>query len=94
MDEIAENCTRATVFAEGKIVATETPKKLFESTDVALQAGLDIPFTAKTLQKMRTLGVVVDCNLTTDDFVAKTLLRAKTGGAGMRLTEEGGQNHA
>ncbi len=94
MDEIAENCTRATVFSEGEIVATDTPKKLFEDTGVALKAGLDVPFTAKTLEKMRALGLTVDCDLTTEDFVQKTLLRAKTGGAGMRSMPKGGQENA
>ena len=94
MDEIAENCTRATVFSEGKIVATDTPKNLFEDTNVALQAGLDVPFTSKTLAKMRALGLDVSCDLTTQDFVEKTLLRAKTGGAGMRSMVKGGQDNA
>ena len=94
MDEIAENCNRATVFADGKIVATDTPKKLFEDTGVALQAGLDVPFTSKTLAKMRALGLSVDCDLTMEDFVQKTLLRAKTGGAGMRSMPKGGQEDA
>lgn len=94
MDEIAENCTRATVFSEGKIVATDTPKNLFESTDVALQAGLDVPFTSKTLAEMHALGLDVDCDLTMHDFVEKTLLRVKTGGAGMRSMPKGGQENA
>ena len=75
-------------------MATDTPKNLFEDTNVALQAGLDVPFTSKTLAKMRALGLDVSCDLTTQDFVEKTLLRAKTGGAGVRSMVKGGQDNA
>lgn len=94
MDEIAENCTRAAVFSQGKILAVDTPKKLFEGDSIAKSAGLDVPFTAKTLERMRALGVDVTCDLTAADFIEKTLIRAKTGGAGMRSTQNGGQEHA
>ena len=94
MDEIAENCTRAAIFSEGKLIAVDTPKALFSSSEISQKAGLDVPFTAKTVAKMRALGVEIDCDYTLNDFVQKTLFRAKTGGAGMRLTENGGQERA
>ena len=75
-------------------MAADTTKKLFGDDSVALQAGLDIPFTAKTLRKMQERGLQVDCDLTMRDFVEKTLSRAKTGGAGTSSLTNGGQENA
>ncbi len=94
MDEIAENCTRAAVFKDGKILAVGTPKELFESGSITSEAGLDVPFVAKLVGALKARGVEIDCDFTVADFIEKTLKRAKTGGAGMRLTEQGGQSDA
>ncbi len=93
MDEIAENCNRAAIFSEGKIVAVDTPQALFSSS-VAENAGLDVPFTAKTAKRMHALGVEISTDYTMDDFIQKTLFRAKTGGVCTRLTDNGGQENA
>ncbi|MBO5240811.1 MAG: energy-coupling factor transporter ATPase [Clostridia bacterium] len=94
MDEIAENCTRAAIFSEGKILAVGTPKQLFERSAAMEKAGLDVPFVAKLVNALKARGVEIDCDLTVSDFIEKILKRAKTGGAGMRLSEIGGQNDA
>ena len=94
MDEIAENCTRAAIFSEGKILAVGTPKQLFEQGAAMEKAGLDVPFVAKLVNALKARGVEIDCDLTVSDFIEKILKRAKTGGAGMRLSEIGGQNDA
>ena len=94
MDEIAENCTRAAVFKDGKILAVGTPKELFESGSVTSEAGLDVPFVAKLVGALKARDVEIDCDFTVADFIDKTLTRAKIGGAGMRLTEKGGESDA
>ncbi len=94
MDEIAENCTRAAIFSEGKVLAVDTPKKIFKDEKTLGEKGLDVPFTAKITNALATRGVVLENDFTMDDFVVKTLQYAKTAGAGMRLTEEGGQSDA
>lgn len=91
MDEISQNCNKAAVFSEGKIVAVGEPKALFESGETK-KAGLDVPFTQKTLQKLRELGVEIDCDLTAEDFVEQTLQYAERAGAGSSLSEGGGGN--
>ena len=93
MDEIAENCTRAAVFCDGEVLEEGTPKEIFERADLLRSKGLDIPFTAKIQLALHEDGVEIDSDFTTDDFIAKTLDFAKTKGAGMRLTTEGGQIH-
>ena len=73
MDEIAENCNRAAVFADGKVVAVDTPKNLFSSAEQLYDLGLDIPYTAKVVALLKEKGVDVDCDYTVDDFVKNTL---------------------
>ena len=92
MDEIAENCTSAAIFSEGKILAVSTPKKLFATEKFTLDAGLELPFIAKVLKILHYHGVEIDCDLTMEDFVEKTAEYVKTGGTGMRLSSEGGSN--
>jgi energy-coupling factor transport system ATP-binding protein len=68
MDEIAENCTRACVLSDGKVVACDTPKALFSNADELLPLGLDVPLTAKICQGLKVRGVEVDCDYTVADF--------------------------
>ena len=93
MDEIAENCTRAAVFSQGKILAVASPKRLFE-TNAATEAGLDVPFTAKLVENLREKNVYIDCDMTADSFVQNTLEWARTRGACMRSAAKGGEDHA
>jgi energy-coupling factor transport system ATP-binding protein len=94
MDEIAENCTRAAIFSEGKVVAADAPRKLFSDVEKMYALGLDVPFTAQIADKMRKNGVEIECDYTVEDFTQKTLLLAKMQGACTRLTTEGGQENA
>ncbi len=94
MDEIAENCTRAAIFSEGRVFAVAEPKHLFADMDALYEKGLDVPFTTKLTRALAKRGVAVDNNFTVIDFVEKTLCYAKAVGAGMRSTVEGGQNDA
>ena len=90
MDEIAQNCTRAAIFSEGKVLAVAEPKDLFADAKALSEKGLDVPFTAKITTALERKNVVIDSDLTLDNFVQKTVEYAKMKGAGMRLTSEGG----
>ncbi len=79
MDEIAENCTRAAVFSEGKIVYALPPKELFLKADELFALGLDIPLTAKLRLALLKRGIETDCDFTVDSFVDAVL--KKRGGA-------------
>lgn len=94
MDEIAENCTRAAIFSEGKILVCDTPKNLFSSTKITNLAGLDLPFVAKLTQDLRDRRIEIENDFTLSDFVEKALLKIQNAGVGMRSTEEGGQINA
>jgi len=73
MDEISENCTRAAVFSEGKVVLSDTPKNLFKREEELSALGLDIPKTAKIVSELKKYGIEIDCDFTVDDFIDKVL---------------------
>ena len=78
MDEIAENCTRAAVFSEGRVVMCGTPAEIFRRYDELVSLGLDVPVTAKCAQLLRERGLFLNTDFTCDDFVKKVLaLREK-----------------
>ena len=96
MDEISENCNRAAVFSEGKVVLCDKPKYIFRETERLQTLGLDIPFTARIAQELAKLGVDISCDYTMRDFVDKVLEKIKTTGAGTRSLKntEGGDGNA
>ena len=95
MDEIAENCNRAAVFSEGKVVLCDTPKNLFAHGNELKILGLDVPFTANLVDELSVLGINIDCDYTMADFLQKTLEYAKTTHPCTRsISEQGGGEHA
>ena len=77
MDEVAENCTRGAVFAEGKVLCVLPPKELFRRSEELLRHGLDLPLTAKVCNLLKEQGVELDCDYTLDGFVKAALARGK-----------------
>ena len=80
MEEVAENCTRAAIFSEGKIVAVDTPKGLFEKVSKMEALGLDVPFTARLAETLSKSGYTIENDYTVEDFISKTLTFAAEGG--------------
>ena len=93
MDEIAENCNRVAVFADGKVLALSSPKSLFIDNAFTNEGGVGLPFTAKLLRELNEKGVNVSCALTTNDCVNCLLENIKTDGAGTR-SKQGGEANA
>jgi energy-coupling factor transport system ATP-binding protein len=93
MDEIAENCTSAAVFSGGAVLAAAQPSELFADAALLQTVGLDLPFVAKTVEKLQENNVDITCDYTVDDFVYQTLKyvqNTKTTVAGTRATSKGG----
>ncbi|MBQ4268990.1 MAG: ATP-binding cassette domain-containing protein [Clostridia bacterium] len=88
MDEIAENCTDAAVFSDGKVVLKSAPKELFVDPDPLMKIGLDVPFTAKVCAALKENGYCLKTDFTAEDFVKKTLDCIRLSGVGMRVTQE------
>ena len=81
MDEISENCTRAAVFADGRVTCVLPPRELFRRADELTALGLDVPLTAKLCALLRECGIEIDCDFTTEDFCEKVLeYRRRTNG--------------
>ncbi len=78
MDEIAENCTRVAVFAEGRVKYVLPPRELFKRTEELLALGLDVPLTAKLTLALKKRGVEIDSDFTLEDFAEKVLARRRT----------------
>ena len=93
MDEIAENCNRAAIFSDGKILKCGEPQELFEDAEQLQAVGLDAPFTAKVVAKLKENGVNVSCDYTRDDFVLQTLRFAQQS-ASNNAFGKGGAEHA
>ena len=86
MDEIAENCTRAAVFSEGKVVMEGKPAEIFRRGEELLSLGLDVPTTARCAMLLKERGIRIDTDFTCDDFAEKVLALYAEGKAG----KEGG----
>ena len=95
MDEIAENCNRAAVFSEGKVVLCDAPKKVFAQGETLKSLGLDVPFTATLMEELVALGIKIDCDYTMANFLQEMLSYAKTSHPCTRSNpEQGGDDHA
>ena len=77
MDEIAENCTKAAVFSEGEVKFVLPPRELVRRADELTALGLDVPLTAKLCSALAKRGVALECDFTTEDFIAKVLALKK-----------------
>ncbi|MDE7168339.1 MAG: energy-coupling factor transporter ATPase [Clostridia bacterium] len=73
MDEVADNCTKACVIAEGQVFACDAPYKLFKRADELKALGLDIPLTAKIAQGLAKNGIIIDSDCTVSDFSEKVI---------------------
>lgn len=73
MDEIAENCTHAAVFEDGKIALQGTPPEVFRHWDELSSMGLDVPVTAKCARLLAQRGYGVETDFTCDNFVAEVV---------------------
>ncbi|MDE6585689.1 MAG: energy-coupling factor transporter ATPase [Clostridia bacterium] len=80
MDEVADNCTKACVIADGKVFACGEPSRIFSRADELEALGLDIPLTAKIAKKLAESGIIIDSDCTVEDFSRK-LIEAYEGGA-------------
>ncbi len=71
MDDVAENCSRVAVFSEGKLIDVLPPKELFKNRERLTSIGLDVPLTANLTAQLESVGVMLDTDFTTDNFVSQ-----------------------
>lgn len=82
MNLVAEYCTGAAVFSDGKILATGTPKEIFSDVKLIKQSGLDLPLTASLTEGLKARGVAADNDYTADGFVESVCRALNIGGKG------------
>ena len=93
MDEIAENCTKVAVFSGGKVLFEGKPCELFQDDRCKVEAGLDVPYTAKVVACLREQGVEINTDFTRADF-ARQVLKAAAGYKKLGDNAQGGGEHA
>lgn len=74
MNVITENCNRAAIFSDGKIVKSGTPKEVFSDEAEIESYGLNLPTTVYLTNRLKEAGVEIDSDLTVKDFT-ETLYR-------------------
>lgn len=75
MDDVARLATRMIVMSRGQLVATGTPREIFQQTDMMESIGLGVPEAVQLCQKLRARGIPIPHNLYTQDEVRDHLLR-------------------
>ena len=71
MNDVAEQCTKAAMFSDGKIIASGTPKELFSNRELIEKAGLDVPVTAYLKDELSPLLDDLDTDFKIADFAEK-----------------------
>lgn len=82
MDEIAENCTRAAVFSDGKVAMEGTPAEIFSRSGELFALGLDVPMTARCALRLKERGIDIQTDYTCRNFTDKVLALWKAKGGG------------
>ncbi|MBE5744056.1 MAG: energy-coupling factor transporter ATPase [Clostridiales bacterium] len=77
MDEISENVTRVALFRDGKAVKVCTPKELFSKNDDSADR-LGLPVTAYVQKELEKIGVQIDTDYKSKDFIEKIIEKYKS----------------
>ena len=83
MDDMARLATRLIVMAEGKILASGTPREVFAREDMMVSAGLGVPDASRLCRALREKGLDLPNDLYRPEELKEHLLRLwRTGGEG------------
>ncbi len=75
MDDMARLATRLIVMAEGRILATGTPREIFVREDLMIAAGLGVPDAARLCRALHEKGLDLPDNLYRPEELKEHLLR-------------------
>ena len=75
MDDMARLATRLIVMAEGKILATGTPREIFAQEDMMVSAGLGVPEASRLCRALRDRGFDLPGDLYQPEELKEHLLR-------------------
>ena len=68
MDEVAQNCSRVAVFADGGVKDTLTPRELVSRFGDLEELGLELPAAAKVARLLHEKGIDIESDCTPDGF--------------------------
>ena len=74
MDDMARLATRLVVMAEGKILASGTPREIFAREEMMISAGLGVPEAARLCRELRAKGFDLPEDLYRPDELKEHLL--------------------
>ena len=75
MDDMARLATRLIVMADGKILATGTPREIFAREDMMVSAGLGVPEASRLCRALRDRGFDLPGDLYRPEELKEHLLR-------------------
>ncbi|MBE6952280.1 MAG: energy-coupling factor transporter ATPase [Ruminococcaceae bacterium] len=58
MDDVAKNADRIIVMRGGRIIMDGAPAAVFDRADELIEAGLDVPFAAGVMRRLRQMGAI------------------------------------
>lgn len=74
MDDVARLATRVAVMSHGRLVAADTPRRIFQQSDMLQSIGLDVPEAVKLCQALRARGVPLPDDLYRPEELQAALL--------------------
>lgn len=81
MDDIAALATRIIALRDGKVVADGTSKEVFGNREKSREAGIDLPFAARTVDRLAERGICLDRSIITLPELADALAAYRGGTA-------------
>ena len=76
MNEICENVNRVALFCSGRAVKVCTPKELFTDKGES-SSRLGLPVTAYLSEKLSEVGIEINSNFKTENFIKETVKKYK-----------------
>lgn len=79
MNDVANHCTKAAVFDEGKVIKVGTPEELFQNATLIRNCGLEVPVTAYLTEELSKHGITVKTDYSLDNFIENLYIALKNG---------------
>lgn len=77
MDEVASNCSRVGVMAEGKLVCTLAPDQLFSQKHLLAKYNISMPIVTNIASMLIERGMDIDEGIVSSDALISAIARAK-----------------
>ncbi len=79
MEDMAELADKILVMNKGRLEMFDTPKKVFENSELLIDIGLDVPLVKKITDALRKKGYALPADIITVDDAVKAITKLKGG---------------